>query len=64
MVCVHGFCQSSAYWEPLLDRMAELGVAGLAPDLPGFGGSADLPGPYTMEAYADGLAAWLDGAWG
>ena len=60
VLCVHGYCQSSVYWAPTLDRLARAGVRGLAPDLPGFGASARLPGPYTMEAYADGLAALLD----
>ena len=60
VLCVHGYCQSSAYWAPTLDRLAHAGVRGLAPDLPGFGASARLPGPYTMEAYADGLGALLD----
>jgi pimeloyl-ACP methyl ester carboxylesterase len=60
VVCVHGFCQSSAYWAPTLDRLAELGVGGIAVDLPGFGASADAPGPYTMEGYADAIAATLD----
>jgi pimeloyl-ACP methyl ester carboxylesterase len=60
VLCVHGYCQSSAYWAPTLDRLARAGVRGLAPDLPGFGASAREPGPYTMEAYADGLAALLD----
>jgi pimeloyl-ACP methyl ester carboxylesterase len=60
VLCVHGYCQSSAYWVPTLDRLAAAGRRGLAPDLPGFGASAGRPGPYTMEAYADGLAALLD----
>ncbi len=60
VVCVHGFCQSSAYWAPTLDRLSESGVAGIAVDLPGFGGSADAPGPYTMEGYADAIARLLD----
>jgi pimeloyl-ACP methyl ester carboxylesterase len=60
VVCVHGYCQSSAYWVPTLDRLARAGVRGLAPDLPGFGASARRPGPYTMEAYADGIAGLLD----
>ncbi len=60
VVCLHGFCQSSAYWEPTLDRLSEVGSAGLAPDLPGFAGSAELNGPYTMETYADALARFLD----
>jgi pimeloyl-ACP methyl ester carboxylesterase len=54
---VHGYCQSSAYWMPTLERLAAAGAGALAVDLPGFGASARLPGPYTMEAYADGLAA-------
>jgi pimeloyl-ACP methyl ester carboxylesterase len=60
VVCVHGYCQSSAYWAPTQERLAAAGIRGLAPDLPGFGASAGLPGPYTMEAYADGIAALLD----
>jgi pimeloyl-ACP methyl ester carboxylesterase len=60
VLCVHGYCQSSAYWAPTLDRLARVGIRGLAPDLPGFGASSHLPGPYTMEAYADGLGALLD----
>ena len=60
VLCVHGYCQSSAYWAPTLERLARVGARGLAPDLPGFGASAHLPGPYTMEAYADALAALLD----
>lgn len=60
VVCLHGFCQSSVFWEPTLDRLAEQGRAGLAPDLPGFGQSADLPGPYTMEGFADAVARLLD----
>jgi pimeloyl-ACP methyl ester carboxylesterase len=60
VVCLHGFCQSSAYWQPTLDRLAESGRTAIAPDLPGFGGSADQPGPYTMEGYADDVARMLD----
>src|SRR6187551_1056429 len=60
VLCIHGYGQSSAYWAPTLDRLARLGVRGLAPDLPGFGASARVPGPYTMEAYADAVAVLLD----
>jgi 3-oxoadipate enol-lactonase len=59
VVCLHGWCQSSAYWAPTLERLAAAGVHGLAPDLPGFGASASLPGPYTMEGFADALARLL-----
>src|SRR5215831_16282802 len=60
-VCVHGYCQSAAYWEPTLERLAQLGVRGIAVDLPGFAESANHRGPYTMEGLADALARFLDG---
>ena len=60
VVCIHGYCQSSAYWAPTVERVAHHGGHALAVDLPGFAGSASLPGPYTMEAFADAVAALLD----
>jgi pimeloyl-ACP methyl ester carboxylesterase len=60
VVFVHGFCQSSAYWAPTLEQVARQGVRAIAVDLPGFGASAALPGPYTMEGLADALAQHLD----
>ena len=63
IVFVHGFCQSSAYWAPSLEQIAKRGVRGFAVDLPGFGASAALGGPYTMAGLADALALQLD-AWG
>jgi 3-oxoadipate enol-lactonase len=63
IVFVHGFCQSSAYWSPTLEQVAQRGIRGIAVDLPGFGASAAASGPYTMEGLADALAVQLD-AWG
>ena len=60
VVCIHGYCQSSAFWAPTVERIAQQGGHALAVDLPGFAGSASLPGPYTMEAFADAVAALLD----
>jgi pimeloyl-ACP methyl ester carboxylesterase len=62
VVLVHGFCQSSAYWTPTAERVAAAGVGAVAVDLPGFGASANEPGPYTMAGLADALATQLD-AW-
>ena len=60
VLCIHGYCQSSAYWVPTVERLGMAGIQGLAPDLPGFAASASLPGPYTMVGYADRLAEFLD----
>lgn len=60
VLCIHGFCQSSAYWQATLDAVAAAGGRGIAPDLPAFGQSRGVAGPYTMEQYADVLAALLD----
>jgi pimeloyl-ACP methyl ester carboxylesterase len=60
VVCIHGYCQSSAYWAPTVERLAQHGGHALAVDLPGFADSANLPGPYTMAAFADAVAALLD----
>jgi pimeloyl-ACP methyl ester carboxylesterase len=59
VVFLHGFCQSSAYWEPTADLLAAAGIRCVAPDLPGFGASADESGPYTMTGLADSLARLL-----
>jgi len=60
VACIHGFCQSSAYWAPTLDRLASRGVRAIAPDLPGFGRSSREDGPYTMSALADAVVRALD----
>lgn len=57
VVCIHGYCQSSAYWAPTLDRLAAHGAHALAVDLPGFAQSAGERGPYDMEALADAVEA-------
>ncbi len=59
VVHVHGYCQSSEYWRPTVERLAESGVHALAPDLPGFGASASVSGLFTMEGYADALATFI-----
>jgi pimeloyl-ACP methyl ester carboxylesterase len=63
IVFIHGFLQSSAYWVPSLDRVAEHGIRSFAIDLPGFGASARLGGPHTMAGLADALALQFD-SWG
>ena len=59
VVLVHGLGMSSAYFEPFARVLFEQGWNPIAPDLRGFGESADGPacGP---EEHARQLAAWAD----
>ncbi len=53
-VFVHGMCQSSVFWEPTL-RSLPAGLRGYAVDLPGFGDSHAVAGPYTIQGHADAV---------
>lgn len=60
IVFIHGFPFNSRMWEPQLSSLPP-GWRGIAPDLRGFGGSAaDEAGPYTMDLFADDVAALMD----
>lgn len=55
---VHGFPLSRAVWSPQLGALIDRARC-IAPDLRGFGESPPLA-PYTMDQYADDLAALMD----
>jgi pimeloyl-ACP methyl ester carboxylesterase len=54
VIFVHGMYQSSVFWQPTLDSLPP-GVRGFAVDLPGFGGSSGVPGPYTIQGHAEAV---------
>ncbi|WP_235928442.1 alpha/beta hydrolase [Goekera deserti] len=57
-VLVHGITGNAMVWEPVARALAgDFEV--VAPDLRGRGLSADLPGPYGIEAHADDVTALL-----
>jgi len=56
---IHGFAQSTVYWQEWVDLLGERGIHAVAVDLPGFGGSASQPGPYTLESLADAVAGFI-----
>lgn len=58
VVFVHGWALSQHAYKRALKRLVEMGCKVYAPALPGFGGSADLPG---AQCTLPGYAAWLDG---
>lgn len=59
IVLVHGLGMSSAYFVHFAEALFNDGWSPLAPDLPGFGESADGD-PGGPEAHAQILAAWAD----
>ena len=59
VVLVHGYGVSSRYLVPSGERLAP-DYAIYAPDLPGFGRSADPPRALTLAELADFLALWMD----
>lgn len=59
IVLVHGFGVSSAYFEPLAERLAVTHDV-YAPDLPGHGGTDTPSAPLGVGGLAEALAAWLD----
>jgi len=58
LLCLHGFPQTSACWEPLASRLEDRFTV-LMPDLPGFGAS-DPAASADARAVADTMAALLD----
>lgn len=58
-VLVHGLLISSRYMMPTMVRLGQH-YRVYAPDLPGFGKSANPPQVLTVEGLSDALIAWLD----
>ena len=59
VVLVHGLGMSSAYFAPLAGCLFDRGLHAIAPDLPGFGASADAPAR-TPEEHARMLVEWAN----
>jgi pimeloyl-ACP methyl ester carboxylesterase len=62
VVFLHGWALGQHAYKRALKRIVNLGYRVYAPALPGFGGTADLPGgPVSFAGYAEWLDAWLAG---
>ncbi|WP_116198726.1 alpha/beta fold hydrolase [Amycolatopsis circi] len=57
LVFLHYWGGSARTWRPVLDRLP--GQAAVTVDLRGWGRSRELPGPYTLQQYADDTKAVL-----
>lgn len=59
VLLIHGFPLSGAMWRPQQEGL-RAHARMIIPDLPGFGGSAQLEGEPSLSAYADALVRLLD----
>lgn len=59
LLLVHGYPLNRRMWAPQVEGLSDIARV-LAPDLRGHGDSQAVPGPYSMELFADDLAALLD----
>jgi pimeloyl-ACP methyl ester carboxylesterase len=57
---LHGWGLGHHTYKRALKRLVHLGCRVYAPALPGFGGSRDVDGPVTLDAYADWAAAFVE----
>lgn len=57
MVMLHGFCEDSSVWQPMLPMLSDISL--LCIDLPGFGKSGQPSAP-SMEAYSSAVQTVLD----
>lgn len=60
VLLIHGFPLGRWMWEAQHDAVTAAGYRLIVPDLRGFGDTAATPPPYSMDGYADDLAALLD----
>ena len=61
VVFLHGWALGSHTYKRALNRLVRLGTRVYAPALPGFGGTADLPGDrFNLDGYAEWVDAFLD----
>lgn len=58
VVLIHGWCLERTLWTYLEEQLASRALV-ICPDLPGFGASSGLAGPYDLDRYAEELAAFI-----
>ena len=61
MVLLHSLAMDHSFWIPMIDKLGGAAEV-LAMDCRGHGASGKPPGPYTVELFADDLAAVMDDA--
>ncbi len=56
LVFIHGFLDGAAAWADVVQALGERASGALCVDLPGMGGRAGEPGPYSLDGYAADVA--------
>ena len=59
IVFLHGFCDNHELWSDFIPEFTD-SYRVLTPDLPGFGQSTLLPGPFTIDDVGDEIAQWFE----
>ncbi len=59
LLFIHGYPLNRQLWKPQIEGLSQEARV-LAPDLRGHGESQSVPGPYSMDMFADDLNAFLD----
>lgn len=57
LVFIHGFLDGAAVWNEVMAALGEWAADALCVDLPGMGERADEDGPYSLDRFADDVAA-------
>jgi len=60
LLLIHGFPLCRRMWYPQVKALVSSGFRVITPDLRGFGESDSPEGPYSMDLFADDMAALLD----
>jgi len=61
VVLLHGWALAQHTYRDVVERIAAEGVRVIAPSMPGFGGTGDLPGAsFSLSGYAEWVADLLD----
>ena len=60
LLLIHGFPLCRRMWHPQIKALVSSGFRVITPDLRGFGESDCPEGPYSMDLFADDMAALLD----
>lgn len=58
LVFLHGFCETHEIWNDFIKPLSTQ-FRIITPDLPGFGKSAILPTPFTIDQVGSAVATWL-----